>query len=242
MNNVKVCLSPSLFPIYSDRKSIVVVVDILRATSAICTALEQGVKSIIPVSTIEDALEYKENDEYIIAAERNGKIVSGFDLGNSPTDYFKHNLKNKKMVLTTTNGTKAINIAKIDHQVVTGSFLNLKALTSFLHEQNKSIIILCAGWKNDYCLEDTLFAGALTQELIKSNKFYFENDSTASCSMIYNLAKYNLFDFLKDSQHRKRLLHLGIENDIRYCLDYNKSNLVPILNGNELITFKKNFI
>ena len=79
MNNIKVCLSPSLFPIYSDRKSVVVVVDVLRATSAICTALDLGVKSIIPVSTIEDALDYKGNDEYIIAAERNGKIVRGFE-------------------------------------------------------------------------------------------------------------------------------------------------------------------
>ena len=125
MNNIKVCLSPSLFPIYSDRKSVVVVVDVLRATSAICTALDLGVKSIMPVSTIEDALDYKGNDEYIIAAERNGKIVRGFDLGNSPTEYSNHNLEGKKMVLTTTNGTKAINIAKQDHLVVT-RLVNIK--------------------------------------------------------------------------------------------------------------------
>ena len=122
MNNIKVCLTPSLFPIYSDRESIVVVVDILRATSAICTALDLGVKSITPVSTIEDALEYKDREEYVLAAERNGKIVRGFDLGNSPTDYFNHPLKGKKMVLTTTNGTKAINMAKQDHLLLAGSF------------------------------------------------------------------------------------------------------------------------
>ena len=236
MNNIKVCLSPSLFPIYSDRKSVVVVVDVLRATSAICTALDLGVKSVMPVSTIEDALDYKGNDEYIIAAERNGKIVRGFDLGNSPTEYSNHNLEGKKMVLTTTNGTKAINIAKQDHFVVTGSFLNLKALTSFLVKVDKGIIILCAGWKNDYCLEDTLFAGALTEELIKNNKFYFDNDSTASSFMLYQKAKHNLFDFLKDSQHRKRLAHLGIENDVRYCLELNKSEVVPILKDNVLIS------
>ena len=236
MNNIKVCLSPSLFPIYSDRKSVVVVVDVLRATSAICTALELGVESIMPVSTIEDALDYKDNDNYIIAAERNGKIVRGFDLGNSPTEYYNYYLKGKKMVLTTTNGTKAINIAKKDHFVVTGSFLNLKALTSFLVEMDKGIIILCAGWKNDYCLEDTLFAGALTKELIKNNKFCSYNDSTASSLMLYQKAKDNLFDFLKDSQHRKRLAHLGIENDIRYCLELNKSEVIPILKDNVLIS------
>ena len=236
MNNIKVCLSPSLFPIYSDRKSVVVVVDVLRATSAICTALDLGVKSIIPVSTIEDALDYKGNDEYIIAAERNGKIVRGFDLGNSPTEYSNYNLKGKKMVLTTTNGTKAINIAKQDHLVVTGSFLNLNALSSFLVKVDKSIIILCAGWKNDFCLEDTLFAGALTEELIKNDKFYYHSDSTASSFMLYQKAKNNLFDFLKDSQHRKRLAHLGIENDVRYCLELNKSEVVPILKDKVLIS------
>ena len=236
MNNIKVCLTPSLFPIYSDRKSVVVVVDVLRATSAICTALELGVESILPVSTIEDALDFKDNDEYIIAAERNGKIVRGFDLGNSPTEYSNHSLQGKKMVLTTTNGTKAINIAKQDHLVVTGSFLNLKVLTSFLVEMDKGIIILCAGWKNDYCLEDTLFAGALSQELIKNDKFYYDNDSTASSLMLYQKAKDNLFDFLKDSQHRKRLAHLGIENDVRYCLELNKSEVVPILKDNVLIS------
>ena len=236
MNDIKVCLTPSLFPIYSDRKSVVVVVDVLRATSAICTALELGVESIIPVSTIEDALDYKDNDEYIIAAERNGKIVRGFDLGNSPTEYSNHSLEGKKMVLTTTNGTKAINIAKQDHLVVTGSFLNLKALTSFLVEMDNGIIILCAGWKNDYCLEDTLFAGALTEQLIKNEKFYYDNDSTVSSLMLYQKAKDNLFDFLKDSQHRKRLAHLGIENDVRYCLELNKSEVIPVLKDNILIS------
>lgn len=132
-NIIKVCLSPSLFPIYSDRKSIVVVVDILRATSAICTALDLGVKSIIPVSTIEDALDLKDCDNHILAAERNGKVVRGFDIGNSPTDYLNKDFQDKKMVLTTTNGTRAINIAKRDHQVVIGSFLNIDVLLSLIH-------------------------------------------------------------------------------------------------------------
>ena len=236
MNNIKVCLTPSLFPIYSDRKSIVVVVDVLRATSAICTALDLGVQSIRPVSTLEEALDFKDKPGYVIAAERNGKIVIGFDLGNSPTDYFDKPLDGKKMVLTTTNGTQAINIAKQDHEVVIGAFLNIDAITSYLIEQDKSIIILCAGWKNDFCLEDTLFAGALTDKLIKNDRFFYENDSTANSLMLYQKAKGNMFDFLKDSQHRKRLEHLGIENDVLYCLEQNKLNIIPILKDNVLIS------
>ena len=140
------------------------------------------------------------------------------------------------MVLTTTNGTQAINIAKQDHEVVIGAFLNIDAITSYLIEQDKSIIILCAGWKNDFCLEDTLFAGALTDKLIKNDRFFYENDSTANSLMLYQKAKGNMFDFLKDSQHRKRLEHLGIENDVRYCLEQNKLNIIPILKDNVLIS------
>ena len=110
---IKVCLSPALFDLYSDRKSLIVVVDILRATSAMCAAFHNGVKTITPVSTVEEALEYKSKSDYIIAAERNGKKVSGFDFGNSPIQYVKSNIKDKNLVMTTTNGTRAINIAKI---------------------------------------------------------------------------------------------------------------------------------
>jgi len=237
-NNIKVCLSPKLFPIYADRKSIVVVVDILRATSAICTALDLGVKAIIPVSTIEDALDYKDDINYLLAAERNGEIVRGFDIGNSPTDYLTKKFEKKKMVLTTTNGTRAINIAKVDHEVIIGSFLNLSAIVNYLKSKNKDIIILCAGWKDDFCLEDTLFAGALTEKLIEQDQFFYENDSTATSLLLYQKAHQNLYEFLSNSQHRKRLAHLGIENDIRYCLEIDKTTHVPILRGHEIISFK----
>ena len=233
--NIKVCLSPSLFPVYSDKKSIVVVVDVLRATSAICTAFDLGVKSIIPVSVIEDALDYKEKKNHLLAAERNGRIVSGFDIGNSPTEYQFIDFQQKTLVLTTTNGTKAINIAKENHEVVIGSFLNINALTAFLKKKQKDVIILCAGWKNDICLEDSIFAGALADLLMKTNQFYHEFDSTTNALILYKEAKDNLFDFLSNSQHRKRLQHLGIEKDVKYCLEFNKTSVVPIYSEGHLV-------
>ncbi len=234
-NNIKVCLSPSLFPIYSDKTSIVVVVDILRATSAICTALDLGVTSIIPVSTIEDALDFKDDENHILAAERNGKIVSGFDIGNSPTDYLNKDFKGNKMVLTTTNGTRAINIAKRDHEVVIGAFLNIGALTQFLIKEGKDVIILCAGWKDDFCLEDSIFAGALSLRLANNENFFYENDSTINSIMLYEQSKNDLFGFLSNSQHRKRLAHLGIEDDVQFCLEHNKTSIIPILINNEIV-------
>lgn len=233
--NIKVCLSPSLFPVYSDKNSIVVVVDVLRATSAICTAFDLGVQSIVPVSMIEDALDYKGKKHHLLAAERNGSIVSGFDIGNSPTNYRTIDFNGKTLVLTTTNGTKAINIAKDNHEVVIGSFLNIKAITDFLKTKQRDVIILCAGWRDDFCLEDTIFAGALTDSLMKTKQFYYENDSTINALLLYENAKDNLYDFLSNSQHRRRLQHLGIDKDVYYCLEHNKTSVVPIYSDGRLI-------
>jgi 2-phosphosulfolactate phosphatase len=237
-NSIKVCLTPALFDLYSDRKSIVIVVDILRATSAMCIAVEKGVKKIIPVSTVEEALDFKGKDNHILAAERNGKIVPGFDFGNSPLRYLKEDINGKNLVVTTTNGTKAINIAKRDHNVVIGSFLNIKALTEYLYNLNKDIIILCAGWKNDFCTEDTLFAGALIEQLKETNNFQCSSDSCSMASLIYNTAKEDMFAFLENSQHRRRLAHLNIINDVSYCLKRDQTNVIPIVVDNQIEAYK----
>lgn len=232
---IKVCLTPALFPLYADRKSIVVVVDVLRATSAMCTAFHNGVKKIIPVSTLEEALELKDANHHILAAERNGKQVRGFDFGNSPLQYQDNDVKGKTLVMTTTNGTKAINIAKRDHQVVIGSFLNINALVNWLSKQEKNVVILCAGWKNDFCFEDALFAGALSEKLLKTKLYESDSDSANGSRMIYIRAKEDMFRFLGISQHRKRLAHLAIEEDVKYCLKQNTTTVIPILKENELI-------
>ena len=235
---LRVCLTPALFPLYADRKSVVVVVDVLRATSAMCTAFHHGIERIIPVSTVEEALDFRDGENVILAAERNGKRVRGFDFGNSPLQFIENNVKEKKMVMTTTNGTKAISIAKRDHQVVIGSFLNIDALTSWLTKQDKDIVILCAGWKNDFCFEDALFAGALSENLMKTKLFDSNSDSANGSRMIYIRAKDDMFRFLGISQHRKRLAHLNIEEDVKFCLQKNYTTIVPILKGDELVLVK----
>jgi len=160
-------MTPKLFGLYADKKSIVVVVDVLRATSSMCIAFEKGVEKLIPVSTVEEALEYRNGGrDYILVAERNGKAVKSFDFGNSPQVYLDMDVKGRTVVMTTTNGTKSINIAKKDHDVVVGSFLNLDAIAKWLIKQDRDVIIFCAGWKDKFNLEDTLFAGALVEQLL----------------------------------------------------------------------------
>lgn len=233
---VQVCYSPALFPLYADRESIVVVADVLRATSSMCYAFEKGVKKMIPVATVEESLEFKNHENHIIAAERNGKIVEGFDFGNSPQTYDRINVDGKIVVMTTTNGTKAISIAQKDHEVIVGSFLNLKAVSNYLIESNKNVILLCAGWKNKFNLEDTLFCGAVAEQLIDSDYYDSECDSAYGAKELYKSAKNDLFAFLEVSSHRKRLKDLDIDSDVKFCLQKDITAHIPILKGNHLVS------
>lgn len=234
--NLQVCLTPQLFDLYADQKSIVVVVDVLRATSSMCIAFEQGVEKMIPVSTVEEALEYRNGGRnYILAAERNGKPVKSFDFGNSPQVYLDMDVKDRTVVMTTTNGTKSINIAKRGHQVAIGSFLNLDAIAEWLKTQDQDVIIFCAGWKNKFNLEDTLFAGALAQQLVDSGLYDDSCDASQAAVVLWDQAKNDLFAFLENSSHRKRLGKLNIDSDIHFCLTLNQTSKIPVLEGDVLV-------
>ena len=224
---VEVCFTPNMFPLYAEDFEVVVVIDVLRATSAICTAFHYGVDKIIPVSTLDQAIEYKDKG-YYVAAERKGKIVSGFEFGNSPLSYTNDKLKDQTLVLTTTNGTKAINMAKDIEQLLIGSFLNLDAICNYLIELNKSVLILGSGWENKFCLEDSICAGAISEQLLKTNKFKCNNDSTIAAKYLFLSAKSNYFGYLKASSHRKRLKKLNLNEDIKYCLTPNQTDVIPV--------------
>lgn len=226
--SIEVCFSPSYFDLFFSENSIIVIIDILRATSSICIAFEYGVERIIPVAKIEESRAYKSLG-YLIAAERNGEMVDGFDLGNSPFNYMDSKIKGKTIALTTTNGTQAIQVAKKARNVVIGSFLNLDALCNWLEQQKENVICLCAGWKNKFNLEDALFAGAVVAKLNDTNKFEVHCDSALASEHLYSLAKSDLYKFLDNSSHRRRLARLDIEKDIAFCLTANQTKIIPHL-------------
>lgn len=234
---VEVCFSPNLYEIHKGDAEIVVVIDALRATSAICTAFHYGVKSIIPISTLEEAFDYKKKG-FLVAAERDGQVVEGFRFGNSPFSYMTKEIKGKTIVMTTTNGTKTINVAKDADAVVIGSFLNLDALCDWLIQKNKNTLLLCSGWKNKFNLEDTICAGAIAEKLLSTMKFGSAEDSSVAAKYLYLSAKENYLGFLKSSSHRSRLKKLNLKEDVKYCLTPNQTNVVPILKNNELVKAK----
>ena len=231
MKTLNVCLSPDLLHLYPLEGKVVVVVDILRATSCMVTGLAHGVQSITPFASLE-LCQAKKKEGYIIAGERNGQKVEGFDLGNSPFDYINEKLKDSKVAITTTNGTVAIERSKQAHQVIIGAFLNLGTVTAYLNSQEHDVLILCAGWKGQVNLEDSLFAGALAENL--KDHFCAGDDSTLAMQTLYHHVRDNLHEHLENSSHVQRLKRLNIQKDIAFCLTRDRYEVLPFLKDEAL--------
>ncbi len=229
---IEVCLSPSLLHLYPVKDSIVVVIDIFRATSSICYGIDNGATAIIPVDSVEACARYA-NKGYLLAAERNGEVVQGYDFGNSPYAYTKEKVAKQTIVLTTTNGTTAIQSAKDAKKIIIGSFLNLDSICHWLSEQTHDVLLLCSGWKNNFNLEDTLFAGAVVHQL--ENEFQSYCDASVAAKDLYALAQNDVRTYLKKSSHNKRLQELNIEDDILFCLQKNITHSIPVLQGERLV-------
>lgn len=236
MKNISVdaCFSPYLYPVYETNDSIVVVIDIFRATSAICTAFEHGAEKMIPVATVDEARAWKAKG-YLVGAERDAIPVDGFDFGNSPYSYMSEEVRGKTIVITTTNGTQAIEAAKNAHKVVVGSFLNINALCEWLVSEKKNILLLCSGWKNKFNLEDALFAGAVTEQLTRMSEEYKLGDACLALKYLYHQAEQDPIKFLAHASHKERLARLNLKKDIKYCLTPNQTNVIPVLQDGALV-------
>ncbi len=234
MPNIQTCYSTELFSLFEHHHKIVVIIDVMRATSAICSAFENGVKKIIPVSTVAEANEYQKKG-YLIAGERDGFKLEQFDFGNSPHDFNNPIIKDKTLVLTTTNGTNACNLAKNAKQVLIGAFSNLSALNNYIEQQNLDVLLFCSGWKGKFNIEDTLFAGALANELLQNKNYESDCDSTNAAMQLHHIAKPNLIDFVYANSYRINKRKEDLKNDINYCFTANLTKNVPYLSNGELI-------
>ncbi len=234
------CFSPYLYPVYRDDESIVVIIDILRATSAICTAFEHGAEKIIPVASLEEAKEWKSKG-FLVGAERDAIPLPGFDFGNSPFSYMGDAVKDKTIVITTTNGTQAIDAAKDAYKVVIGSFLNITSLCNWLHSEKRNVLLLCSGWKNKFNLEDALFAGAMTESLTLLSEEFKLGDACLALKYLYQQARNEPYKFLSNSSHKERLAALNLKKDIKYCLTPDQTAVIPVLKNGELIKLEFNY-
>jgi 2-phosphosulfolactate phosphatase len=234
-------LSPALLHLYDVNHATVVIIDVLRATSTIATALYNGAKCVIPVDSVAKCIELGKQIDGITAGERDGKLAEGLKHGNSPFEYPKEFVGGRTLVLTTTNGTKLLHMAleKGAAQVVTGSFPNLSSVCDFLLSENHPVILGCAAWKDRVNLEDLLFAGAVINRV--KDKFAINCDSSQIAETVYLQAKENLYGFLKwkNASHYHRLSNYGLENDIRYCLTEDVANVLPFYEEGKLMVHKR---
>ncbi len=233
-NNVEVVFTPEMYPNFENEEANVVIIDILRATSAICTAFENGVDEMIPVPSIEKARKRKE-EGYIVAAERDGNVLDFADFGNSPFNFTEDRVKGKQIAYSTTNGTRAIHTAKGSNMVIIASFINLSAVVNLLAKENRDVIILCAGWKGKFCLEDTLCAGAIAEQLLASGSFNTICDSAKASVDLWKLAQPNLLKYVDKVAQRERLQRLGLDDVIEYCHTPDSSDKIPVYKNDRLI-------
>jgi len=225
---IEVCLTPATYDSFRKDDAIVVVVDILRATSAICTAFMNGAKRIIPVATLEEAQDYK-NKGYMVAAERDGIVRDFADFGNSPYNFTPEQVKDKEIVYSTTNGTNTIMMASHSFEVLIGAYLNHSALVEHILKKKHDVVILCAGWKNKFNLEDTLFAGALAETILKDNNFCTVCDSTTAAIDLWNVANPDVNAYLEKVAQRHRLKKNGLDDVLEYCHTVDLTELIPYL-------------
>ena len=234
---IHTCFSPALLHLYDLNNAVVVIIDVFRATSTIAAALYNGAKCVIPVDEVAKAIEISKQIDGIAAGERDGKLAEGLQHGNSPLEYSKDFIKDKTLVLTTTNGTKLLQMA-LDNKastIITGSFPNLSAVCTFLVNENKNVVLGCAGWKDRFNLEDTLFAGAVIAKIKKS--FTIHCDSSLTAELLYNQHKDNLIDFASTLTHYHRLVErFGLIEDIKFCLTPDGANVLPLYENGKLMT------
>lgn len=218
-----------------------VVIDVLRASSTIITALTNGAKEIVPVGTVEFAVKVSGGifgGQTLLGGERNTKKIEGFALGNSPSEYTEEIVSGKSIVFYSTNGSRAIVKAKYSANLFVCSFNNLKALAKHLKKLNEDVIILCAGNNNFFSMEDSVCAGMLVNELVNGTKKTELNDSSNSAIALYKSFGKNIFKMLSETDHGKLLAENGFKDDLKACAELDGTDVIPVYSGNVLKVLK----
>lgn len=229
-------LSPGLLNLYDVTNSIVVIIDVFRATSTIATALYNGAQKVVPVANVDECIAIGKKLKAVTAGERDGKVIEGLQYGNSPSEYTREFIESKTLVLTTTNGTRLLHLALEEgaSEIITGSFPNLSAVCDHLKKLHKNIILGCSAWKNRFNIEDTLFAGAVIN-CIKDH-FTIHCDSSLMAEELYLLHKNDMKDFIRKTTHWHRLAAYGLETDLEYCVTPDLANVLPCYQNGALIS------
>lgn len=215
-----------------------IVIDVLRATSTIVTALNNGCKGIIPIVTVEEAFDKAQQlaeGSFLLGGERKGVRIEGFSLGNSPLEYEKEIVENKVIIFSTSNGTRAIRKAEKAKRVFIASFLNISAVAKKAVSCQDDITIICAGTAGKFSLDDIGCAGMLVHKIVEEIGVYQVSDLAYIAYYLYQQHKNNILDLMKMANHYNYLNKLGLEKDLNYCLKTDRFQSVPIWSKGQII-------
>jgi len=228
MPKLDVCYAVSMVDLHALENKIVVAIDILRATSNINAALAMGAKKVIPIAEVSEFEQYDKND-FLFAAERNGKQLEGFDYGNSPKQWTEENAGGKSIALPPTNGTRCVRASLGAHEIIAGAFTNFTAISDYLIESDRDVILFCAGWKGRGSIEDLCFAGAMADEL--KGDYDFAYDSVAIAREAYLNRNDDLEQAFKETHYYERVSKASLGNDLAHCVTFDMYDFAASFDG-----------
>jgi 2-phosphosulfolactate phosphatase len=223
------------------RDKTVLVIDVLRASTTIAAALYNGAREIIPVATVESAMKIVGNlagDVTLLGGERNGKMIEGFHLGNSPLEYKEDRVRGRSIVFSTTNGSQAMVKARFAREMAMLSFVNVSTVAGFVSETDADFVILCAGRNGHFSMEDSVCAGMLMQKLIDQGHRVTYGDAGSAALTLYKSNGRSLLKMLKSSEHGRYLAEIGFGDDLKFCAEVDSLPVLPLLVGN-VVKLKK---
>lgn len=231
---MKIELWPSIEYIREDELDgkTVVVIDVLRATSVITTAIKNGAKEVAVVVETSEALKLV-GENTLLGGERKGLKIEGFDLSNSPLEYKREVVEGKKIVMTTSNGTRAINKSLKASNIYIGSMINGIAVAKAVSEDHRDVIIACAGTAGKFSLDDFICAGKIIYDILNFGEFDMD-DFASVAYMAYRDNKKNILSYVSMASHYNYLLSIGYEEDIKYCFTEDLTSVVPYYSGGSI--------
>jgi len=220
------------------RSKNIVVIDVLRASTTVTVALANGAREVIPVGSIESAVKISGplfGEMTLRGGERNGRMIEGFNLGNSPPEYTEATVRGKSIIYCTTNGSVAMFKSRFARSLIIGSFVNLGAVAKYLGEKNEDFMILCAGRLNtigQFSLEDAVCAGMMIQRLGSDGAVALElTDASRAAVALYKSYGRSLLKLLKTCEHGQFLTEIGFGEDLKVCAAVDSVPVLPQLSG-----------
>jgi len=242
MNKIDLYFIPSEIQDSDLIDKLVVVVDVLRASTTAAVALANGAREIIPVVSIDAAGELKQKlgkEHVLLCGERDGVKIEGFDLGNSPAEYESKVVKDKALIFCSTNGSRAMLKGGLGALCLVGGLVNLSEILRFLLGEKKNVVIICSGSSGKFSFEDAVTGGKYIAELEKKlGRELDKNDGARAALYLFRREEADLYSALRNSFHGKFLVTLGFEADIREAAQLDSVPVVPMLSGGRIVRYQ----